>query len=224
MKNLGFYSKCLKEKYMPLCTENINLKDISKNLQTHFSNEVHVLSQAIPDVDFNESLMMARILLNSLISNFGETHSNYFAKINDFLSSHLFSSTNSWTTIYESCDDEEKDYIHFILALLVSNVNNFGVFLSAVDLTKTLQKKKNVNLLFMEKRAVNENLLKNLYQQLEFKQMAVASSEVLSGFKSSSELSHVYVYILTPKKRKTFDLSDFEKREKLLIYLILSQI
>lgn len=210
MKNLGFYSKCLKEKYMPLCTESINLKDISKNLQTHFSNEVNVLSQAIPDVDFNESLMMARILLNSLISNFGETHSNYFAKINDFLSSQLFSSTNSWTTIYDSCDDEEKDYIHFILTLLVSNVNNFGVFLSAVDLTKTLQKKKNVNLLFMEKRAVNENLLKNLYQQLEFKQMAVSSSEVLSGFKSSSELSHVYVYILTPKKRKTFDLSDFE--------------
>ena len=210
-RNLSFYGQCFNEKWMPLISENIQLNDVSKNVETHFSEEVFTLSQSMQDIEFRESFMLARLLISSLIDKFGQTHSDYLNKMRNFLNSIDLSSSNNWTNLFEKATLDEKDIIHNILVLMIGNIFNLSIFISGTDLSKSLMKKKNINLLFYEKREANDNLLKNLVQQLGFKQMAVSEEESLVSLKVSSQVSEVHIYLMTPKKRKSFDLSDYEK-------------
>ena len=208
-KGASFFHQCFKEKYMPLCSSEIQLENIAKNLQTHFSDEVYLLNQTINDLGFQETVACAKILIEQLINKFGTTHSSFFERVCGFLNTTSLNLHKSWTDVYNSSD--EKDIVHFILQLLISNTNNMFIFIGVSDISKNLDKKKNLNLLFSEKIKVNDNFIKNLYQQLLFKQNAVSIEEFASKFNNVENIEDIYIYVISPKKRKTLDISDFEK-------------
>ena len=114
-KGASFFHQCFKEKYMPLCSSEIQLENIAKNLQTHFSDEVYLLNQTINDLGFQETVACAKILIEQLINKFGTTHSSFFERVCGFLNTTSLNLHKSWTDVYNSSD--EKDIVHFILQL-----------------------------------------------------------------------------------------------------------